>query len=139
MPVDIAGNPIFTRRLHKADLRRIADKTLRLEKAAGRTISIVVVGNRQIRSYNRRFHHVNAPTDVLSFRSDEKRYLGDIIISYQIAKANARKAGWKTSDELCLLVVHGILHLLGYDDTTPRAKRKMWKRQREILGRAIPE
>ena len=43
--------------------------------------------------------------------------------------------GWRIADELDLLAVRGILHLLGYDDLTPRRRAKMWKRQQEILGR----
>jgi probable rRNA maturation factor len=65
-------------------------------------------------------------------------YLGDIVISYETARVNARRVGWRIADELELLVVHGTLHLLGYDDRSPRARARMWKRQAEILGREIP-
>jgi probable rRNA maturation factor len=92
------------------------------------------VGDRAMKAYIKRFHQINAPTDVLSFPSAPgDDYLGDILISYDTAKANARQAGWRVRDELRLLVTHGILHLLGYDDTTPDARKKMWKRQAEIL------
>ncbi len=124
--------------MRRAPLRSIADKTLRLEKMPSQaSLAVVIVGDRSIRSYNRRFHQVDAPTDVLSFPSGEKEYIGDIIISFEMARRNARTAGWRTADELKLLVVHGILHLLGYSDETPRKRSRMWKRQAEILGRAI--
>ena len=72
------------------------------------------------------------------YRKMPCHYLGDIVISYETARVNARRVGWRIADELELLVVHGTLHLLGYDDRSPRARARMWKRQAEILGREIP-
>ena len=66
-------------------------------------------------------------------------YLGDVVVSYEQARKQARAAGWRVADELELLTVHGLLHLLGYDDLTPRARKRMWKRQAEILGRELGE
>ncbi|MBI3915116.1 MAG: rRNA maturation RNase YbeY [Chloroflexi bacterium] len=65
-------------------------------------------------------------------------YIGDIIISYDTARVNARRVGWRIADELELLVAHGLLHLLGYEDHAPRARARMWRRQATILGRQIP-
>jgi probable rRNA maturation factor len=93
-----------------------------------------------MRALNRQFHATDAPTDVLSFptraesRLIKRLHIGDIIISYETARVQARDAGWRIADEIDLLAVHGILHLLGYDDLTPRARKKMWARQKEILG-----
>lgn len=84
---------------------------------------------------NRKFHATNSTTDVLSFPSNELEYLGDIVISYDRARVQARKAKWRIADELDLLVVHGVLHLLGYDDVTPRQRAHMWRRQEKILGK----
>jgi len=96
--------------------------------------------------YNRCFHGTDAPTDVLAFPSSPPGpparlggYLGDILISYETARANARRVGWHVRDELELLVVHGVLHLLGYDDTTAEAREEMWRRQEEILGKEVRE
>lgn len=74
--------------------------------------------------------------------TEGSNYLGDIVISYDRARlqAHPRKkrggsddAGWRVADELDLLVVHGLLHLVGYDDAKPRAQKRMWERQEEIL------
>ena len=132
MPVEIRVKSIFSSRVQKATLLRIAKKTLRAEHASG-AVTIYITDNAEIRRLNRQFHATNAPTDVLSFP-----VVGDIVISYEQARVQARTVGWRIRDELELLTVHGILHLLGYDDLTPRARARMWKRQSEILGREIP-
>ncbi len=140
MPVELVVARAFSGRVPRERLRRIANKTLRAEHAPSRqTVTIVIVDDKEIQTLNRQFHHVDASTDVLSFSSDVKGYLGDIVISYEMARENARAVGWTIGDELELLVVHGILHLLGYDDTRPRARARMWQRQREILERELPE
>jgi len=84
------------------------------------------------------------PTDVLSFPMDELRpgsddrepepgLLGDVVLCPQVARAQATQAGHSTDDELQLLCVHGILHLLGYDHAAPAEEREMFRLQRELL------
>ncbi len=135
MEIQIVVAEKYARRISQRELRNAAQRVLAMERPGAEfALTIVIVGDRAMRDYNKRFHHVNAPTDVLSFSSGMgEDYLGDIIISYDTAKENAKTAGWRVRDELQLLVTHGILHLLGYDDTTPDAKDAMWKRQAEIL------
>ncbi|MBI5649187.1 MAG: rRNA maturation RNase YbeY [Chloroflexi bacterium] len=126
-------------RVDRARLKKIARKVLRAEKARG-DVTIYVTDDAEMRALNRQFHATDATTDVLAFpaRGNDvpaaRRYIGDIIISYETARVHARDAGWRIADEIDLLAVHGILHLLGYDDRTPRARKKMWARQKEILG-----
>jgi probable rRNA maturation factor len=90
---------------------------------------------------NRQYLGVDAPTDVLSFPvgevdpESEALYLGDILISYPQALAQAEAAGHPVQAELQLLVVHGTLHLLGYDHAEEDEKTLMWKAQDEILAR----
>ncbi len=106
-------------------------------------MTIVITGNAQLRKLNRQFRHIDAPTDVLSFNADEdSNYLGDIVISYPKAKAQAKDGGHPVEAELQLLVVHGVLHLLGHDHYTRAEKAKMWAAQSAILksiGAAITE
>lgn len=103
-------------------------------------MTIVIEDDEYIRALNLQFRDVDAPTDVLSFASDEidpdtnQQYIGDIIISYPRAKAQAEIAGHMTNVELQLLVVHGTLHLLGYDHATPEEKTKMWGTQAQVLN-----
>jgi probable rRNA maturation factor len=102
-------------------------------------ITIVITGNEEIRTLNKEYLDNDAPTDVLSFPSDEldldtgNRYLGDIIIAYPQAEAQAQAGGHALSNEIELLVVHGVLHLLGYDHAEEELKKEMWNTQAEIL------
>jgi len=83
-------------------------------------ISLSFVGERAIRTLNRKFMKKDRPTDVLSFplgekAADGKFYLGDIVIAAPVAARQARAKGHSLDRELRLLAIHGFLHLLGYD------------------------
>ena len=104
-----------------------AEHALRHQAApAEASLTIVITGDEQLRALNEQFRGINAPTDVLSFPADftdpedNSLYLGDILISYPRAAAQAAEAGHSAGNELQLLVVHGVLHLLGYDHATPK-------------------
>ena len=97
-----------------------------------------------IQSLNRDFLGYDTPTDVLAFSALEDDgpfvsapeaggYLGDVIVSYPRAVAQAQEHGHSPEQELNLLVVHGILHLLGYDHADDEAKAAMWARHDAIL------
>lgn len=97
-------------------------------------LSIVITGAAQLRRLNRQFRGIDAPTDVLSFNADdEPGYLGDVIISWPTARAQAEAGGHPPEAELQLLVAHGVLHLLGYDHATNSGKAVMWAAQAEAL------
>lgn len=104
-------------------------------------LSIVISKAKTIRAMNLRYANVNAPTDVLSFPAepaphtadDCARYLGDIVIAFDYAMDQADKTGAALGDALCLLVIHGTLHLLGYDHDTQLAREKMWREQTLVL------
>lgn len=136
MAITVRARAPFASRVDRSRLVRIARRALRMEKTAA-DLGIYITGDAEIRELNRRFHGRNRPTDVLSFPAGAWGYLGDVVISYERARTQARAAGWHIGDELELLVVHGVLHLLGYDDLSPRARRVMWQRQLTILGHPI--
>jgi len=104
-------------------------------------LSIVIEEDARLHELNKEFLDIDAPTDVLSFPSGEEQpdpetgrvYLGDVIISYPRAVEQAGAAGHTTLAEMQLLVVHGVLHLLGYDHAEPDEKALMWAAQTEIL------
>jgi probable rRNA maturation factor len=103
-------------------------------------LSIAVSNDETIRALNAQYRETDAPTDVLSFPSDEfdpdeqVQYLGDIIISYPRASAQAEAAQHPVMNEIRLLVVHGVLHILGYDHLEPEEKAEMWAIQADILA-----
>jgi len=105
------------------------------------TLTILLSDDSQLRSLNQSYLGIDAPTDVLSFPSEEsdpetgEKYLGDIVISIPRAERQARTAGHLLEAEAQLLVVHGVLHLLGHDHYTEAEKNVMWKAQAAVLKR----
>ena len=83
-------------------------------KAKG-DLSIAIVSDRRMRALNRQFRGKDYATDVLSFPSEERGFLGDIVIASGVLKRQAREAGHSAATELRVLSLHGLLHLLGYD------------------------
>ena len=98
--------------------RRLA-QAVRLEPES---FSAVLVSDRRIRELNRRYRQQSEATDVLSFPVVENGYLGDIVISVETARRQARLLGHGLLRELELLLLHGVLHLMGYDHETDRGQ-----------------
>jgi probable rRNA maturation factor len=101
------------------------------------SVSIAVVNDAEIHALNRKHLQHDYPTDVLSFLLDaeDRRLDGEIVVSAETAAAQAARYGWPADDELLLYVVHGALHLIGYDDQTSDAQEIMRRREAEILAR----
>ena len=78
-------------------------------------VDICVTSNRELQALNRRFRRKNKPTDVLTFPSASPGLRGDIAISLEIAAANAAELGHSLANEVKILILHGMLHLAGYD------------------------
>jgi probable rRNA maturation factor len=90
---------------------------------------------------NRAYRGIASPTDVLAFPMTEGRFrvvspdlLGDVVISVETARRQAPSTRGGLRAELALLLVHGILHLVGYEHGTARERRRMWQKQRAILA-----
>jgi probable rRNA maturation factor len=93
----------------------------RREVRLHQTVNVLVTNNAEMRSLNRQFRGIDKPTDVLSFASphttnrQSKRLAGELAISADIARDNARRLGHSPADEVKILALHGILHLAGFD------------------------
>jgi len=88
----------------------------------------------RIQGLNRRFRGVDRNTDVIAFRYGDKAFWeGDIGINVEQARIQAKKMRHSTRREIRVLWIHGLLHLLGYTDYEPRPRRRMFKRQNELL------
>jgi probable rRNA maturation factor len=101
-------------------------------------LEVALVDDATIAAANRRFLGHRGPTDVLTFPAGAaggRGVLGEVVISVDRARAQARQAGWRLRDEVALLVVHGVLHLAGYDDRTRAGARRMGAVQARVLGR----
>jgi probable rRNA maturation factor len=78
-------------------------------------LSVAVVSDRRMRALNRQFRGKDKVTDVLSFPSDDRGFMGDIVIASGVAARQAKAAGHSVQTEIRVLALHGLLHLLGYD------------------------
>jgi probable rRNA maturation factor len=138
--IHVEVNPSLQTGLAVNILERAALAVLEHQSADG-DLTIVLTDDVQLHELNREYLGIDAPTDVLSFPASEtdpetaRRYLGDILISVPRAEEQARAAGHMLEAEVQLLVVHGALHLLGYDHAEAEEKTRMWKAQAEILER----
>ena len=97
-------------------------------------LSIALVSDREIRALNRRWRGKDRATDVLAFPLLEPRSLGDVAISLDTARRQAREGGWPLATELRRLLAHGILHCRGYDHERAADARKMAAAERRLLG-----
>ncbi len=101
-------------------------------------LTVTLSSSERVHELNRDYAGVDEPTDVLSFGAEEEAYavepgeppyIGDVIIAYPVAEAQAARANTPVVSELQLLAIHGTLHLLGYDHDTPDRQAEMWAYQ----------
>jgi len=126
--------------VEKSILLRAAQLTLdNGSNTSSSDVSIVIGDDTLLKQLNRKYRNIQATTDVLSFPSNEldpdtqSVYLGDVVISLPQANEQATHGGHLLSEELQLLVVHGTLHLMGYDHLDRADKKKMQDLQNKIL------
>lgn len=121
-------------------LTNAAEVTLQqAEVAPPASLTVLLADDAHIQQLNRDYRQQDKPTDVLSFPAgkpapgETEPYLGDIAIAIPTARRQAAASGHALSEELQLLVVHGVLHLLGHDHATPEEKAEMWAAQTAVL------
>src|SRR5262249_45640630 len=110
----------------------IAERALELVGDQQATLSVVIVSDATIAKLNARYHNTPGPTDILSFDYGEGH--GELIISVEHAVAQAGRFRTSPGRELVLYVVHGILHLHGYDDRLEPDRRRMRAAERRLLA-----
>lgn len=119
-------------RKHRIDSRGVRRFLARLVEELGRPeafFSVVFVTDKAMHAYNLRYRHIDKPTDVLSF-SGEADYLGDILISTETAWEQARKSSTLSFDDnIRRLLLHGVLHLTGYDHETDDGEMRAIERR----------
>ncbi|MBN1527336.1 MAG: rRNA maturation RNase YbeY [Candidatus Omnitrophica bacterium] len=125
-------------RLNEKLLSKIAARCARLATKKRAELDIVFVDARAMRRLNKRYKGSSRLTDVLSFKMGiegrgVKRFVGAIAVCPCAARKNAKAFGTRFEEELALYVIHGILHLYGYDDVTKAGRERMSKRQNAIL------
>lgn len=146
MEVSVLFDAGFTKLLSREWLKNIAEMVLSAENRPGAALNIVITGQEKMRRLNKMYLGRDKPTDVLSFSlcgsaegipfptpEEDAERLGDVIISYPQAEVQAIEHHHSVQKEVAILLIHGSLHLLGYDHDTPEAKRRMKKRETAIL------
>ena len=126
--VDVVDLEKFAAKAAKLCLSLPRKKAKELEQLPA--ISVLIVSDRKITSLHQRFMNESGPTDVITFQH------GEIFISAEMARRNARRFKNSLGQELRLYLVHGLLHLHGFDDRDPESARKMEVVQRKILAKA---
>ena len=151
--ITVAVEPPFVASVDAGALSRAARAALMAEGVAGTVaLSILVTDDDAVRALNWRYRGLDEPTDVLSFGEEsaepggvgmewvevpedsEPRYLGDLAIALPYTQREAAEQGQPLPELLNLLVVHGVLHLLGYDHAEPEERDAMQARERTALG-----
>lgn len=131
----------------KKELRSIAEGLLDFLGLKGKTLSILITTDREIQEINKRFLGRDFPTNVISFSycNDSKNFtdiLGDIVISVDRAVLEARNSNVPVSLRLIELLIHGILHIIGYDhEVGEKERRRMRYMERKLLNyvRGLPQ
>jgi probable rRNA maturation factor len=124
-------------------VKSAATAAMKAERVANGMLSITFVGRAAMSHLNQRYLGHRGPTDVISFglgrHGGRGPVVGDIYICPEIARANAKRQGVSAQEELLRLVVHGTLHVLGYDHPlgATRTTSPMWRKQERIVARVI--
>ena len=134
--------------LEESWLRQVVEETLAIQDFGSEVeLGLVITDDETVRELNRKYRGVDEPTDVLSFALLEKDdsatfiippdgilHLGEVIISYPQAARQAEENGHPIKQEMALLVVHGVLHLLGYEHDEPAREQEMRSLEERILS-----
>ena len=130
-------------RISSETVTRLAEGVLFEMRTPNAEVGVTLVGDPEMRRLNRRYRGINCPTDVLAFAMQEgspqpcprqcPRLLGDIVISADTLKKQARRQGHSMRHEISVLIIHGLLHLLGFDHERSPAKARAMRRKEEQL------
>jgi probable rRNA maturation factor len=130
------ATPQETVPVDRARMREVVRAVLEGEGIAEAEVSLAFVDNPTIHSLNKRYLQHDEPTDVLSFPLSEanaKKLAGELVIGAEVAQSQAVERGHDVQAELALYVIHGLLHLCGYDDHEPADAGRMREKEREYL------
>ena len=121
-------------------LKNAADLTLQEEKKSGSVVNLKIVGNAEMQELNKEFRNKDRATNVLSFTNDDlskdvTKNIGDIAISYDFVKQEAKDHGKSFSDHVIHMLVHGIYHILGYDHEDDISAEVMESKEIYILDK----
>lgn len=120
------------RELRLQSLQKVAETALRSE-GIKKNLTVIISSDQTIIELNKRYFSRDSLTDVISFSLNEKKLLGEVYVCLSEAERLSRQLSRPLEAELALYIIHGILHLAGYDDRTDRDFNKMHRREDELL------
>lgn len=144
LQIDVEVSPRLACALPTPWLRKVMVRTLLSQSVSGAVeLGLLIAGDTTVRRLNRQYRGIDRTTDVLAFglaeigpdfpAPDGVRTLGQVVVSYPRAVAQARDCGHTLEREVAFLIVHGVLHLLGYDHQAPEAEAAMLREQETVL------
>lgn len=137
--IHLTVNRLYVNIIDRSRLIALSQNALELLEQNDTDVSIILESDPFITRLNQEYRGINSPTDVLSFEmgyndpESGRKYLGDIVISMDSAIRQAAARKIEIADEVTLLLVHGLLHLLGFDHVETQERKEMWRIQKEIL------
>jgi probable rRNA maturation factor len=143
--LSIQTDPAFRTRVDHASASELIRRTLSQEDIpTPLSLALLITDDETIRQLNLKYRGQDSATDVLAFGMEQPDmgfvsplslppHLGDIVVSYPRALTQAEELGHTVEQELNRLVIHGLLHLLGYDDQSDEERQTMWDEQEAIL------
>ena len=150
MKLGIQIDKEFRKHLDREWLQRVVKQSLTIQDFNSEVeLSLVVTGDETVQKLNQQYRGIDKPTDVLSFALMERRpgddtsfivppdgvlHLGEVVISYPQAARQAEENGLRVEQELALLIVHGVLHLLGYEHDEPDREWEMRALEEKVLS-----
>lgn len=123
----------FAYEINEKEIRKYI-KYLKKSMKVKKGFSLVFVDNQYIKKLNKEYRDKDYATDVLTFNDEDKKYLGDVIISYPKIIEQAEEYNHSFKRELYFLITHGFLHLLGYDHIDEYEEKEMFKIQKDLLN-----
>jgi len=115
-------------------VRDVIALVLKGEKHPKAEVSIKFCDNNYMQKLNKQYFNRNNPTDVISFPAEESKYLGDILVSSEMAEQRAPEFDNSFQEELILYIIHGVLHLVGFNDINPFERELMQEKEEYYLG-----
>lgn len=124
-------NNLTANLVNESSLKKIAKTVLKRKKQQKKTLSIALIGQKKIKELNKKYRGKNLVTDVLAFPGDKEAELGEIVICLDKVRKNAERFKSVYKKELARVLIHGILHLLGYDHERSKSEAEIMIKKEE--------
>lgn len=124
-------------KINQIKIKKIVEQILIDEGYKDKELSILFVNNKYIEELNLKYRKIKKPINVISFPLEDTRFLGDIVISLEFAHQEAKKIGLSFKEEICILLIHGLLQLLGFYHKDSRRGKKIEEKEERLVDNAL--